>query len=274
MRVDLHIHSTASDGRWRPEQLVKQVRQAGIDLFAVADHDTIANVRPVEDAVRGNGLGFIRAVEISTTFQGQLFHIVAYGINLEHPGLLRTLNENQDKMEGVDLQSIEKLIQAGYDISYKEYETYENDVSRGGWKALNLFIDRGICSDVRDFFGRLFVGDMSLVMPDFATPDQVVHVAHEAGGKAICAHPGNNIGPDNTPLLDRLVDRGIDGIECYSPYHDKATTQRFIDYCQRRDLLITAGSDCHGGSVGRALGRPGAYVDDLNLGPLLDYVIR
>jgi predicted metal-dependent phosphoesterase TrpH len=273
MRVDLHIHSTASDGCWSPEQLIHNVRQARIDIFAIADHDTVANVLAVEAAVRGNRLGFIRAVEISTTLEGHHFHIVGYGIAPDHPELLHVLSENRDKMERVDRQSIDKLIGAGYDISHEEYEAYEDDPSRGGWKALNMFIDRGFCSDVKDFFGRLFTGDLALTMPRFCHAEEAIRVIHDAGGKAICAHPAHSARHDPT-RLDWLVEQGLDGLECYSPYHDRATIQRLVEYCQRRDLLVTAGSDCHGGFVGRALGQPEAYADELNLGPLLEFVIR
>ena len=131
MRVDLHIHSTASDGRWHPAPLVDQVRKTGIDLFAVADHDTVANVLPVQAAMRGSGLGFIRAVEISSMLNGHNFHVVGYGIDPRHPALERLLADNREKMEGVDLESIRKLVAAGYDISYQEYERYENDPTRG-----------------------------------------------------------------------------------------------------------------------------------------------
>jgi hypothetical protein len=176
-------------------------------------------------------------------------------------------------MESVDRQSIEVLMAAGYDISHKEYESYEDNPLRGGWKALNLFIDRGFCSDVNDFFGRLFTGDLALTMPRFASSEEAIRVIHDASGKAVCAHPAHSARHDLT-CLDQLVDQGLDGLECYSPYHDQGTTQRLVDYCRTRDLLITAGSDCHGGFVGRALGQPEAHVDDLNLGTLLDHIIR
>ncbi len=273
MRVDLHIHSTASDGRWTPGQIVQEVRQAGIDLFAVADHDSVASVRAVESAAKGSGLSFLRAVEVSCTLDGDLLHILGYGIAPEDPRLERVLAENRVKMESVDRQSIQRLIDAGYPITHHEYEAYENDPTRGGWKALNLFIDRGFCRDVRDFFGRLFTGDMALTMPPFAPPEEVVGSIRAAGGSAICAHPGNNDGGD-TALLDQLVACGVEGLECYSPYHDQQTTAALIGYCLQRRLLITAGSDCHGGFVGRALGQPEAHLRDLDLGLLRDLIVR
>jgi predicted metal-dependent phosphoesterase TrpH len=274
MRVDLHIHSTASDGCWPPEELVARVRQTGIDLLAVADHDTVGSVLPVERLARGSGLGFIRAIEVSTTLDGHLFHLLAYGINLKDSALLEVLDDNWHKLTRVDDQSIAALIEAGYEISWEEYRAYENDPTRGGWKALNFMIDRGICRDVNDFYERLFVGDMALEYPSFIAPDEAVRIIHGAGGTVICAHPGHSTGGGSADLLEKLVDCGVEGLECYSPYHDEATIRHYLDFSRRRDLLVTAGSDCHGGFVGRPLGTPEAYVRDLRLGHLFEYVIR
>jgi predicted metal-dependent phosphoesterase TrpH len=239
----------------------------------VADHDTTANVFPVERLIRGRGPGFIRAVEVSATLEGHLYHLLGYGIDPQDRALTALLEENWRKLTSVDDQSIEKLIAAGHDISWDDYASYENDPTRGGWRALNYLIDRGVCRDVNDFFGRLFVGEMALCYPMFADPARVVQVIVQAGGLTICAHPGHRSDKDEMGALDKLVDCGIRGLECYSPYHDDAATRTYVDFCRRRGLLITAGSDCHGGFVGRSLGMPEAYLSDLSLGPLLDAVI-
>ncbi len=274
MRVDLHIHTTASDGRWLPAQAVEQVRRAGIELFAVADHDAIESLRPVEALVRGAGPAFVPAVEVSTTLEGCLFHLLGYGIDADSPDLLALLSENREKMESVDLQSIQKLIEAGYAVSYADYERYENDATRGGWKVLNLFIDRGFCRNVHDFFGQLFVGDMALTLPDFAAPAAAIDLIHRSGGVSVCAHPGYSIRNGAHALLDELVELGLDGLECYSPYHGPDATVRFASYCRQRHLLITAGSDCHGGFAGRGLGQPDFDSGDLVLGPLLERAVH
>ncbi|MBN1936670.1 MAG: PHP domain-containing protein [Anaerolineae bacterium] len=274
MRVDLHIHSTASDGTWNPRELVQQVQATGIDLFAVADHDSVGNVRATEALARERGLHFIRAVEVSSTWNVQLIHILGYGIDLNDAALLAMIDENWHRLASVDDQSIRKLIAAGYEISFEEFETYQNDTSRGGWKALNFMIDKGICSGVKDFFGRLFVGEMALHYPAFADPAEAVQIIHRAGGTAIWAHPGSNVlnGRTADEIFDYVRDIGIDGLECYTPYHDAPLVARCLDFCRQHGLLITAGSDCHGGFVAeRALGQPEARLSQLNLGPLLGY---
>lgn len=274
MRVDLHIHTTASDGTWTPQELVQQVQSAGIDLFAVADHDSVGNVCSVGALARQQGLAFIRAVEVSSTWNGQLIHILGYGIDLDNPALLAMIEENWRRLASVDDQSIHKLIAARYQITFEEFEAYQNNPSRGGWKALNFMIDKGICRDVKDFFGRLFVGEMTLHYPDFADPAEAVRIIHRAGGTAIWAHPDNNVrnGHTGDHVFEYVQSIGIDGLECYTPYHDVIATQRCLDFCHRHDLLITAGSDCHGNFVvERTLGQPEVYLPQLNLGPLLGY---
>lgn len=280
MRVDLHIHSTASDGTWSPDQLVQHVQQAGIGLFAVADHDSVASLPVVERLAREAEIGFIRAVEVSTTLDGQNVHLLAYGIDPsdeshpQHSAFLAMLDENRRKLASVDEQSVRKLMAAGYEIAWEEFEAYQNDVSRGGWKALNWMIDKGICRDVQDFFGRLFVGEMALQYPAFARPDQAVGTIRQVGGIPIWAHPGINLDQGPNSLVEKLLEMGVQGLECYSPYHDEKMTHRCLDLCRSRDLLITAGSDCHGEFVGRTLGVPEAHLDDLRLGPLLDCVVK
>lgn len=272
LRVDLHLHSTASDGCWPPEELVRQVRDAGIGLFAVADHDTTENVPQVARLAQQSNIGFIPAVEISCTLQDTGVHLLAFGISPQDPSLLSLLQANWDRLASVDDQSINKLIQAGRDITWQEYERYEDQPTRGGWRALNFLIDRGLCSDVRSYFSDLFVGELALTYPTFAHANEAVEIAAKAGGTVICAHPGHSLRENRAQLESELLACGVKGFECHSPYHSPEMTRHYVELCRKHDLLITAGSDCHGGFARRAIGQPPAFLGDLNLGPLLDHV--
>ena len=99
MRADLHVHTTASDGCWPPEQLTAEIRAHAIGLFAVTDHDTIDNVEPTEALVREARLAFLRGVEVSTQMNGSFFHILAYGFELHHPTLIALLRESRAKLD-------------------------------------------------------------------------------------------------------------------------------------------------------------------------------
>ena len=275
MRVDLHIHTVASDGCWTPRQVVAEVQARSIGLFAVADHDSIASVLQAEALAHEAGLAFLRGAEVSSILDGHVFHILAYGFDLDSQAWLGLLRENRAKLDRVSETVLHRLIAAGYDIDIDDYATYEYDRARGGWKALNFLIDRGFCTDLRDYFGNL-VAHLPSEQPSFPHPAQVVALIREAGGVPILAHPGISLRhagvTDET--LRPFLDCGVAGLECYSHYHDDATTRFCVDWCRRQGLLVTGGSDCHGGFVGRNLGVPVVDTADLWLGELEERIVR
>jgi predicted metal-dependent phosphoesterase TrpH len=275
MRADLHIHTIASDGRWTPEQVVVEVQTRGIGLFAVADHDTVASVRPAEELARDARLAFLRGVEVSSLLDGHLFHILAYGYDLDNPAFRVLLKENKAKLDGVSEDTLHLLIAAGHEIDLDDYAAYENDPTRGGWKVLNFLIDRGFCTDLRDYSHNL-VAHLPTEWPAFPHPAEVIGIIREAGGVPIMAHPGISLRhagvTDQT--LRPFLEFGIAGLECYSQYHDEDTIRFCVDWCTRRDLLITGGSDSHGGFVGRTLGVPVVDTADLRLGELEARIVR
>ncbi len=275
MRADLHIHTIASDGCWLPEQVVAEVQARGIGLFAVTDHDTVASVPVAEALAREAGLAFLRGVEVNTRLDGHLFHILGYGFDLEAPALAALLRENMAKMEQYNEDIIRGLIAAGYPIDADDHATYEYDRTRGGWKALNFLVDRGFCTGVREFFDDL-MANISIEMPAVPHPAQAIAAIREAGGVPIMAHPGmslRHVGVTEETLRP-FLDLGIAGLECYSQYHDETTTRFCLDWCTRHDLLVTGGSDCHGGFVGREVGVPSVDTADLRLGELEERIIR
>lgn len=274
LRADLHLHTTASDGRWTPEQLITEVQGAGIDLFAITDHDSLGALARASEAVRGSGLRFLPGVELSSRLNGQLYHLLAYGFDLADQDLNAFAEANEDRLDGVNDAAVRLLVDAGYPISLDDYATFTWDRTRGGWKALNFLIDRGICRDVHSYFDKLFVDELAYPEADFPAPEVVINVVRQAGGMVVLAHPGVNFynGLD-IKRLDELVEMGLLGLECYSFHHDARMTHLFLDYCRSRDLLITGGSDCHGGFAGRALGIPPVYTGDLRLGMLEECMV-
>ncbi len=270
-RVDLHIHTTASDGCWTPEEVVAQVRAAGIGLFAVADHDTVAGVGPAAEAARRAGLRFLPAVEVSARLDGAGLHILGYGIDPSHPDLARLLEANTARLEWVDEEILRRLARAGHPIDWEAYAAYRYDPSRGGWKALNYLIDLGICRDVHDFFKRIYVEPFRPPPPDFPHPAEVAATIRAAGGVPVLAHPGLSFGRSGLDEKDLapFIEFGLAGVECYSPYNTPEVTRTCLAFCRRWALVVTGGSDCHGGFVGRRLGIPPVRLEDLALGPLL-----
>lgn len=275
MRVDLHIHTIASDGCWTPERVVTEAQAQGIGLLAIADHDTIASVPLTAALVREAGLAFLRGVEVNTRLEGNLFHILAYGFDPDNPALTALLRENRARLDQFNEDVVHCLIAAGYPIDLNDYAAYEYDPSRGGWKALNFLIERGFCTDVRDYIRNL-LAHLSIDYPPFLHPAQVITIIRQADGVPILAHPGANLRRVNVmdEILALFVDFGIRGLECYSPNHDDAMTRFCLDWCNRHGWLVTGGSDCHGGFAGRKLGVPSIDGADLRLGELEERIVR
>jgi 3',5'-nucleoside bisphosphate phosphatase len=274
MKVDLHIHTQASDGTWSPAQLVKQVRTAGIGLFAVIDHNSMASVAACEALALASGLHFLRGVEISASLDGILYHILAYGIDPTNAALQRLLASNSGQEEAAETEGIRILQRDNFPVDPAAYEAYINNPARGGWKGLNYLIDRGICADVDDFFSRLFDKGRPYPFPIYPKPAEVFSTILAAGGTPILAHPGANWLHIAEEVLEDFRQAGMRGLECYTSYHNLDLTQRFLKWCRRHDLLITGGSDCHGDyAPNRKLGAPSIELSDLHLGELAKAII-
>ena len=271
MRVDLHIHTNASDGCWSLQRVVEGVQSQGIGLFAIADHDTVAGIAAAEELAREAGVAFLPGVEVSTRLDGCVFHVLAYGFEQTNQALVASLRENQARGNRASEHVLTCLIDMGYPIDLDEYAAYSYDRARGGWKVLNFLIDRGFCADFGEYVNELMV-DVPSDTAEFIGPAAAITAVRDAGGVPILAHPGASLrcAGLNEKTLQPFLDRGIAGLECYSSYHDEATTRFCLDWCVQHDLLTSGGSDYHGGFVGRELGVPMVEVADLRLGELLE----
>ncbi len=267
MKADLHLHTTASDGTWTPEVLIENIIQAGITVFAITDHDTITNVERTADIVKNTGLRFIRGVEVNSTKNGHIFHILGYNIDPGNRYMKEVLQLNSNVMAERDKRSIQILEQMGHRVSLKEFLLYENISERGGWRALNYAIDMGLCHTYKDFF--LLFGEKrnGLGIEGCADPETTISAIKAAGGIPILAHPGSRLyGDDPKEHVSMAIEMGIEGIECYHPENGDEITEYCLDLCKREALYITGGSDCHGAFVKeRWLGKPDIRMEQLVL---------
>lgn len=272
VRADLHLHTTASDGRWLPVQLIDEVRRAGIGFFAVTDHDSLGSVKETAERMRGTGLRFLPGVELSARLNGQGYHLLAYGFDLENPGLQELVEDNNLRLTKSSDEAVGLLAGLDHRVSLDGYAHYAWDRRRGGWKGLNYLIDRGICRDVHGYF-RMF-DEIGHPQAEFPLVNEIVECVQQASGVVVLAHPGaafyNGV---DVERLDLLVEMGVGGLECFSFHHDEEETRSYLEYCRSRNLLITGGSDCHGGFAGRALGMPPVRTGQLELGSLVECVL-
>ncbi|MDL2206647.1 PHP domain-containing protein [Eubacteriales bacterium OttesenSCG-928-N13] len=246
MKVDLHMHSSASDGIDAPGELVALLKRTGITDFALTDHDTLMGLPAAREAANVYGLRMIDGVELSCGIQVEV-HILGYG--MKRPELMQsTLARLQrQRHERVD-RMLERLDQAGIHL-----EVGDLPIASGGAPGrvhmARALVDHGYASSVNQAFQRYLVpGKPGYVERQKLTPEQGIQLIRESGGIAVLAHPGI-IQADPALLperIDVLMKMGLGGIEVHHPRHTPTQIQRFTHLAKQRGLIITGGSDSHG----------------------------
>ena len=246
MKIDLHIHSTASDGTWTPQELVEAAKNAELKVIAVTDHDSVANVVQVQKLAETQGITCLSGVEICATKDNFCYHILGYGIDIENRALLKLLHHNEELLDQKDEDSIKNLIDRNWKLNLQEFTDYRYDRRRGGWKSLAFLQDQGLCGDVHDFFARIFTKENDLGFPSFPSIKEVIETIHAAGGVALLAHAASSFhGPGLESVLLDLKDEKFDGFECYHSGHSAEDTKTMLEYCKENNFLIS-------GEIGRA----------------------
>ncbi len=264
MKVDLHIHTNSSDGTFDPEDVIRETKENGIGLFSVCDHDSCENSYKLfleKDKLEAT---FVMGAEISCTEGGREFHITSYAFDPEDPGLNELLKSQMQLRYDNNDRTIRYLENKIDNISFIEYESYTYDPKRGGWKPLNYLIDKKIITGLPDYFS--FVKGC-YKKPEFFDSVSVINCVKHAGGFPFLAHPSYYNGGGQMPEseLGNWVDKGICGIECYSPYCTPEESAFYVGFCKENDLQISGGSDCHGHFLPRPMGVPEVTLDMLKL---------
>lgn len=261
MRIDLHIHSTASDGSLSSGAVVTTARAGGLHVIAIADHDTIAGVAAAQHAAEGT-VHVIAALELSTYAAGAEYHILGYFVDTLNPALVahggRASNARQIRMRDM----LERLGALGVSVAYEDVlaAAGTRPESIGRPHLARALVQRGHVSTVSEAFDR-YIGDQgpAFVPTALITPFEAIDIVHAAGGVAVWAHPR----PDALQtLLDPLVAHGLDGVECYRPRLSHADTERIAAVAARAQLFVTGGSDWHGEWQGK-LGDFAVERDDI-----------
>lgn len=267
LKVDLHIHTTASDGTWRPGRLVENVCRSGLGIFAVTDHDSVGSVPECARLADENGLIFVPGVEVKTNFKGRGYHILGLGIDPENKQLSELLDSNTRMTEQRNHKCTWYLERNFPGVSVDEYVNYDNNPERGGWKALNYAIDKKLCRNHREYFNLFRPGENPYDEPCYASPGEAVEAIEAAGGIPVLAHPGVGFyDPDYKAVISHMLTAGIKGIECFHPDNSPEVMEYSLEACARNHLFITGGSDCHGDFVvGRCLGKPDVRLSQLVL---------
>ncbi len=254
MRLDLHIHTTASDGAWTPAAVVDGAAAGRLDVIAIADHDTTAAVESAVERGRVVGVRVIPAIEVSSTWEGREIHVLGYFVDpasevlIRHGARARTLR--RARLE----EMVARLALQGIDVDFDEVlrtaGAAASSLSRP--HLARVLVDGGHASSVYDAFDRLIGDNHEAFVPTMLqTPTEAIAVIHDAGGIAVWAHPPADL---VEPLLDGLVTDGLGGLEVHRPGHRNSVTKRLAGLCRQHGLLPSGGSDWHSPDAGHTLG--------------------
>ncbi len=247
MRGDLHVHSTASDGLLSPSALVDRAIERGLDVLAIADHDSIEGVDEAIEASRHTSLILIPAVELSTVYDGRDIHILGLFIDHRNDVLREYLHSVRTRRLERAERIIEALTAAGYRIGIDEVAAFGDEGSVGRSHIARALVASGQVEDFATAFGELIGrGQPFFVAREVPDPETVIGVIRGAGGLATLAHPG--IG-EQEPVLPRLVRAGLGAVEAYHSEHSAEQRCRYARLAAEHGLLVTGGSDFHGDSM-------------------------
>jgi predicted metal-dependent phosphoesterase TrpH len=245
--VDLHTHSTASDGTLPPEQVIEAAERAGLKALALTDHDTIGGIPAAREAGARLGIRVIAGVELSAFQEEREVHVLA--LHLSH---LETLEKRLLELRAQRFTRAEKIVDKlnllGIPITLDEVLQQSNGGAVGRPHVARALIARGVVHDFRDAFMRYLGGSGSAFVPkDRLSIEDAISITHEAGALAIWAHPGDG---GRRERLEPLVAAGLDGVEIRHPSHSGEDTKRLQALTDFFGLVPSGGSDWHGASEG------------------------
>lgn len=250
--IDLHLHTTASDGTLDPAALVERAHSAGVRTLAVTDHDTMAGVAAAAEVAAGLKLEFLPGIEITAVVDGRDVHILAYFLDPTPQGLESFLQEQREDRVERARGMVDRLKTLGVPIEIEPTIEHANAEGRSVARPVlaRALVQAGHARTEQDAFDR-WIGDggPAYVARRGSSPADVVRLVSRAGGISSIAHPGL-LGRDE--LIPSLAMAGLTALEVYHPEHDTAAQSRYARLATQHELAISGGSDFHGDGHRRA----------------------
>ncbi|MCX4857137.1 PHP domain-containing protein [Streptomyces canus] len=262
MRIDLHCHSTASDGTDTPAELVRNAAAAGLDVVALTDHDTTRGYGAAMAALPV-GLTLVTGAELSCRIGGVSMHLLAYLFDPEEPALLAERELVRDDRVPRARGMVAKLQELGVPVTWEQVARIAGDGSVGRPHVATALVELGVVASVDDAFtdGWLADGGRAYVEKHETDPFEAIRLVKGAGGVTVFAHPGASKRGHTVPesAIAEMAAAGLDGIEVDHMDHDEDTRVRLRGLAKELGLLTTGSSDYHGSRKTVALGE---YMTD------------
>ena len=253
--IDLHIHSTASDGSFTPAEILEHAQKLNLAAIAITDHDSIDGSREALQSGIPPSLNFLTGVEISAAhppfFPGPgSFHILGYSINLDNRELNQALSRLQDARRNRNPAILRRLNELGFQITLEEVNQEVGEGQLGRPHIAYAMVKKGFVASIDEAFDKYLGTNGPAYVDKYRIEcEQAINIIRAAGGIPVLAHPAllnieNNQKLD--ALLQNLMKLGLAGIEVYYPGHSLQQIQEYSELAEKQGLLMTGGTDFHG----------------------------
>lgn len=244
--IDMHMHSTASDGKLTPSRLAEECFRLGVKYCALTDHDTVGGQEEFLSRAANLGIEAVSGIEFNAEHDDEL-HILGYGFDIHDKEIGEVLEHLKNERLSRAGRIVGTLIKNGYLISFDRVKELAGGGVIGRPHIAQVLVEKGYCTDIAhafsDFLSR---GGAGYVRREKISSQKAISLINAAGGKAVCAHPGLMKGEDFDALFTRLKKEGLWGIEAfYSVYTDEQCSY-FSDMADKYGLFVTGGTDYHG----------------------------
>ena len=252
-QIDMHMHSTASDGKYSPAELLEKIKESGIRIFSLTDHDTVTGAREMERLISAADIEvqFIRGIEFSCKTAIGKCHILGYNYNWDSEAFVAML----DKGKALRSQKLEQRIdflQRNYGIVFdnNDLSTMRSMESVGKPHMAELIVKMGKAASISEAIKKYI--DKCPTLNSRIPAEEVIRAIRAAGGIAVWAHPYGGVGEsrlEGDPFqkqLEYLIAAGLQGLECYYSRYTMKEVESLVRYAEEKGLYISGGSDCHG----------------------------
>jgi predicted metal-dependent phosphoesterase TrpH len=247
-RIDLHMHSTHSDGAHLPAELVPMALKAGVSALSLTDHDTVSGIPELVRAAEGTGIEIVTGVELSSSAGRSDLHILGYLFDPENEVLVRELERFRTGRRERVVEMVRILNHLGIEITFEDVLRQAGGAALGRPHVAHALLEQGFVETFDEAF-RKFLGQhaRAFVPKPHFEPRQALALIRSAGGVPVLAHPGT---ANRDELIPELADQGLAGIEAWHPKHSPTQVVEYRRLAGELGLVASGGSDFHGSSMG------------------------
>lgn len=258
-KIDLHSHSRASDGEYPAAEVAARARSAGLSVWALCDHDTVAGLADASAAAAWLGLRLVPGIELSAFLEKKEIHVLGHFVDPVHPTLTRFEDELAEHRRWRMGEIVKRLAALNVHVRAEDIERFSGGKTIGRPHVARAILEKGYVATVKEAFDRFLGEGMPAYVPRFRLEvADAVALVRGAGGTATIAHPA--VSRLDRREVERARRAGVDGLEVHHADHDPGTRERLLRWAEELGMVPTAGSDFHGETVS-----PGRHLGDVTM---------